>query len=184
MNPLIKNCKTGFHDDILNRTSHYCKLLLSRTTIDNRLHNRYGYLLEQKGQKQREEKRLHTNEELMKSLIDIDRKSGTYRSFSEESVPRKKTMKSRYLERQKSLAISEENVRLYHKIVTPDTDFSLKKIKQFDSQITKYSKIIRHPYQEVCQMDREFYQTYRQQLLKANLLLAKRNTVDCSQKAT
>lgn len=84
MNPFIKNCKTGFHDDILNRTSHYCKLLLSRTTIDNRFDNKYGYLLEQKGQKQKERRRLQSNEELMKSLIDIDRKSGTYRAFSEE----------------------------------------------------------------------------------------------------
>lgn len=82
MNPFIKNCKTGFHDDILNRTSHYCKLLLSRTTIDNRFDNKYGYLLEQKGQKQKERRRLQSNEELMKSLIDIDRRSGTYRAFS------------------------------------------------------------------------------------------------------
>lgn len=80
------------------------------------------------------------------------------------------------------MAISEENIRLYHKILTQETDYSPQKIKEFDSQITKYSKIIRHPHQEVCEMDKEFYRTYRYQLLKANVVLPKRNTMDCTQK--
>ena len=49
MNPFIKNCRTAFHDDILNRTAHYCKLLTTKTTIDNNHPNKYAYLLKQKG---------------------------------------------------------------------------------------------------------------------------------------
>ena len=45
MNPFIKNCRTGFYDDILNRTSHYCKLLLSKTTINNKIDTDYSFLL-------------------------------------------------------------------------------------------------------------------------------------------
>ena len=82
MNPFIKNCRTGFHEDLLNRTSHYCKLLLTNTAIDNKLDNSHRYLLKQKGHEARESRRLQQNRNLVKSLIDIDRKSGTYRSFS------------------------------------------------------------------------------------------------------
>jgi hypothetical protein len=43
INPLIKNCRTGFHDDILNRTSHYLRLLQSKSTIDNQLDKIYRH---------------------------------------------------------------------------------------------------------------------------------------------
>ena len=129
MNPFIKNCRTGFHEDLLNRTSHYCKLLLTRTTIDNRVNNSHSYLLKQKGQEARDSRRLQQNKELMKSLIEIDRKAGTYRSFSVDPPIYKKTMKNKYRERLKTESISEENVRLYRKLVTQETDFSPKKLK-------------------------------------------------------
>jgi hypothetical protein len=41
INPLIKNCRTGFHDDILNRTSHYKKLLETKSKIDNQMDKIY-----------------------------------------------------------------------------------------------------------------------------------------------
>jgi hypothetical protein len=82
MNPFLKNCRTGFHEDILNRTAHYCKLLTTKTTIRNKLSNKYGYLLEQKGQKASEAKRLKTNDDLMKSLVDIDRRSTRHQSLN------------------------------------------------------------------------------------------------------
>lgn len=52
MNPFIKNCRTGFYDDILNRTSHYCKLLLSKTTINNKMDTDYSFLFD--GSKKKE----------------------------------------------------------------------------------------------------------------------------------
>ncbi len=107
MNPFLKNSKTGFHDDLLNRTSHYCKLLLTSTTIDNRLRNAHRYLLKQKGQQGKEARRQQQNQELMKALIEIDRKAGTYRSFSVDQPTASKSMKNKYRERQKSTAISE-----------------------------------------------------------------------------
>lgn len=69
-------------------------------------------------------------------------------------------------------------MRLYRKLVTQPTDFSPKKIKEFDEQVTRYSRLIRHPFLEVCQMDQEFYQTYRHQLARVNLGPSRRNTVD------
>ncbi len=41
INPLIKNCRTGFHDDILNRTSHYKKLLSTKSKIDTQIDKIY-----------------------------------------------------------------------------------------------------------------------------------------------
>lgn len=83
MNPFIKNCKTGFHDDLLNRTSHYCKLLLTKTTINNKLSDHFGHLLQQNKKKDQEARRLKANEDLMKSLINIERRPGTLRLSSE-----------------------------------------------------------------------------------------------------
>ena len=64
---------------------------------------------------------------------------------------------------------------MYKKIVNPGTDYSQQKIKNFDKAITKYSKLIKHPFRSVCQMDDEFYQTYRLQLFKSRLSPRKRN---------
>ena len=84
MNPFIKNNRTGFYDDILNRTSHYCKILLTRTTIHNKMDKDYGFLLEDpKFKKETEVKRLKSNDELMRSLIKIERKSNRYKTESE-----------------------------------------------------------------------------------------------------
>ena len=41
MNPLLKNCRTGYHDDILHRTSHYNKLLRSKPSIMNKQGHNY-----------------------------------------------------------------------------------------------------------------------------------------------
>jgi len=47
-NPFIKNCRTGLHDDLLNRTCHYSKLLTTKSTIDNRHDHNYKYLFKNK----------------------------------------------------------------------------------------------------------------------------------------
>ena len=41
INPHIKNCRTGFHDDILNRTAHYKKLLESKAKTNTKLDKLY-----------------------------------------------------------------------------------------------------------------------------------------------
>jgi hypothetical protein len=35
INPHIKNKRTGFHEDILNRSAHYMKLINSRAAVDS-----------------------------------------------------------------------------------------------------------------------------------------------------
>ena len=52
MNPFIKNPRTAFHDDILNRTAHYCRLLSTKPTISNKQDNKYAYLLKQKNKQE------------------------------------------------------------------------------------------------------------------------------------
>lgn len=52
MNPFIKNCRTGYHDDILNRTSHYLKLLNTKSSIINRQQHNYLSILKQNNQKE------------------------------------------------------------------------------------------------------------------------------------
>lgn len=42
LNPLIKNCRTGFHEDLLNRNAHYNKLTQIKTSIDNKNNYRYA----------------------------------------------------------------------------------------------------------------------------------------------
>lgn len=74
MNPYIKNCRTGCHDDILNRTSHYCKLLNTRSTIDNRHRDNYLSLLSQNSKKSEETRRLSSNLKIMRSIFEIERK--------------------------------------------------------------------------------------------------------------
>lgn len=52
MNPFIKNCRTGYHDDILNRTSHYLKLLNTKSSVINRQQHNYLCILKQNNQKE------------------------------------------------------------------------------------------------------------------------------------
>lgn len=35
INPLLKNPRTGFHQDVLNRSSHYMKVINSKPEVDN-----------------------------------------------------------------------------------------------------------------------------------------------------
>ena len=99
MNPFLKNCRTGFHEDILNRTAHYCKLISTKTTINNSLKDKYSYLLEQEGQKGEASRRAQTNDHLIKSLIDIDRKSYRHKSIGSSEPTRKKSLKNEFLEK-------------------------------------------------------------------------------------
>lgn len=77
MNPYIKNCRTGFHDDILNRTAHYLKLLTTKSTIANSHPQNYLALLAPNNKAQ-EQARQAANLLLANSLISIDRKSSPY----------------------------------------------------------------------------------------------------------
>lgn len=36
-NPFIKNCRTGIHEDLFNRSWHYKKILSSKSLLDNKL---------------------------------------------------------------------------------------------------------------------------------------------------
>lgn len=117
MNPYIKNCRTGFHDDILNRTSHYLKLLSSKSSISNRLNHNYLFLLKQNRSKELNEARVSGNLKLMNSLIDIDRRMSTYAVESDRNPARRKaSMKTDYEVRQKQLSLSKDNLRLYKKL--------------------------------------------------------------------
>lgn len=55
INPLIKNCRTGFHDDILNRTSHYKKLLSTKPKVDTQIDKIYMSNISKKTNKSYEE---------------------------------------------------------------------------------------------------------------------------------
>lgn len=69
MNPLLKNCRTGFHDDILHRTYHYQKLLNSKTAIVNKHHHQYHSLLNKPYLKEVEKEQNQSNLKLIKSLF-------------------------------------------------------------------------------------------------------------------
>ncbi len=55
INPLIKNCRTGFHDDILNRTSHYKKLLSTKAKVDTQIDKIYMSSISKKTNKSHDE---------------------------------------------------------------------------------------------------------------------------------
>jgi hypothetical protein len=80
INPLIKNCRTGFHDDILNRTSHYKKLLESKPKIDNQIDK--IYLSASHKQVNREASTIaeEDNLRIFRKLLTISRKSPRYKT--------------------------------------------------------------------------------------------------------
>ncbi len=117
MNPYIKNCRTGFHDDILNRTSHYLKLLNTKSSITNTHDRNYLFLLKQNRSKELNEARVSGNLKLMNSLIDIDRRLSSYAVETDrKGVGRRASMKTEYEVRQKQISLSKDNLRLYKKL--------------------------------------------------------------------
>lgn len=38
---------------------------------------------------------------------------------------------------------------------------SKERLKKFDEDVTRYSKLINHPYREICEMDEQFFDTFR-----------------------
>jgi len=101
-NPLIKNCKTGFQDDILNRTSHYLKLLTSRSLIDNK-HLKCFHSLTNNNAQNVEKERQNNNLKLMQSLAEIEMKYTRYLPGDIDASPKRKTLKNNYVEKQKQL---------------------------------------------------------------------------------
>jgi uncharacterized membrane protein YfhO len=166
MNPYIKNCRTGFHDDILNRTSHYLKLLSTKSSITNRHDHNYLFLLKQNRSKELNEARVSGNFKLMNSLIDIDRRLSSYVETDRKAVRRRASMKTEYEVRQKQASLSKDNLRLYKKLTCIESEISCDKMRKFDEDITRYSNLIRHPCREVVEMDDRLFDTYRQELGK------------------
>jgi len=94
----------------------------------------------------------------MNSLIDIDRRALTYAAETDRNVmKRRHTMKNDYEERQKDLSLSKDNLRLYKKLIDIESEISCEKMKKFDEGITRYSKLIKHPFKEATQMDERLF---------------------------
>jgi len=90
INPYLKNQRTGFHEDLFHRSSHYNKLINSKSKIDNdwtedscRLRPKYA------GQKSVEMHRAEENLRLMKKIIDIERRPMRYETEGRESSLKK-----------------------------------------------------------------------------------------------
>ena len=102
MHPLIPHQRTGYHQDLLHRTSHYLGLLNSKPTVSSHLDNRsYLDLLgrNKKLQKQQHAKRRAENDKLLNALSKIERTSKRYshnEPYDSAKLERKLTMKSDY----------------------------------------------------------------------------------------
>lgn len=91
MNPLIKNCRTGYHNDVQNRTFHYSQLVNSSFAIKNNQPRDYKHILEYSPlQAKLEQQRQATNMRLMNNLLRIDKQATRY----PDMIRRKFTMKS------------------------------------------------------------------------------------------
>jgi hypothetical protein len=101
MNPFIKNCRTGYHDDILNRTSHYLKLLTTKSCLNNRQDRNYLSLLSQNLKKQSNQQRIRSNLQLMKSLVQISHQTSTYAINTDRNIRKRNTLKNPFEEKEK-----------------------------------------------------------------------------------
>lgn len=99
MNPFIKNCRTGYHDDILNRTSHYLKLLTTKSCLNNRQDHNYLSLLSQNLKKQSNQQRIRSNLQLMKSLVQISNQTSTFAINTDRNVRKRNTLKNPFEEK-------------------------------------------------------------------------------------
>lgn len=80
INPLIKNCRTGFHDDILNRTSHYNKLLQSKPKVDNQIDKIYLSVSHKQVNRDPNFISEEDNMRIFRKLLNISRKSPRYKT--------------------------------------------------------------------------------------------------------
>jgi hypothetical protein len=99
MNPFIKNCRTGYHDDVLNRTSHYLKLLTTKSCLHNRQERNYLSLLSQNLKKQSNQERVRSNLQLMKSLLQISNQASSYAIDTDRYVRKRNTLKNPFEEK-------------------------------------------------------------------------------------
>lgn len=113
MNPFIKNCRTGYHDDILNRTSHYLKLLTTKSCLNNRQDHNYLSLLSQNLKKQSNQQRIRSNLQLMKSLVQISNQTSTFAINTDRNVRKRNTLKNPFEEKEKELCLNKDNSRIY-----------------------------------------------------------------------
>lgn len=67
------------------------------------------------------------------------------------------------------MSLSKDNFRIYQKLTGIESEISCDKIRKFDEDITRYSKLIKHPHHEITQMDDRLFQTYRHELIKTKL---------------
>jgi hypothetical protein len=161
INPLIKNCRTGFHDDVLNRTSHYKKLLESRPKIDTQIDRVYLSHSHKQVGRPNDDGKGEENLRILRKLMAIERESSRYRTESSNfPASPKKTLKNYYRERQRSLMVSEDNVRLLKKIGSIESDISLKKLDAF------HHGARRHPrnadeLKKVTMIDDFYYKSFR-----------------------
>ena len=79
INPHIKNQRTGFHEDIFNRSSHYLKLINSKSKIDNNwARGSLKASYRNTCQRSQELTRAEDNLRLMRKIIDIERRPVRY----------------------------------------------------------------------------------------------------------
>lgn len=82
INPLIKNCRTGYQDDILNRNSHYKKLLSTKPKIDNKLDKIYLSASNKQMNRELDSNNDEDNLRIFKKLVTIAKKSPRYKTDS------------------------------------------------------------------------------------------------------
>ena len=135
INPHIRNRRTGCHEDICHRNHHYLNVLNSKSTIDNKINQRFF--------PRRPRQALDPNTaiarqnlHLYKRLISLERSPPRYILLGKEppeAVVNKKKNKKLFMKLQKNVQISEENVRLLRKIEGVESDLALRKIRKTDS---------------------------------------------------
>lgn len=170
INPLIKNCRTGFHDDILNRTSHYKKLLQTRPKIDNQLDKIYMSTSNKQTSKELDLTLGDDNMRIFKKLLAIERKTPRYKTDGVLiDQNQKKSLKNYYRERQKSLMISEDNIRLLKKIENVESDFSLKKLEARNPSYTKKTSSNGEELKKIRLLDDFYYKSFRMEMFRGRI---------------
>lgn len=161
INPHLKNQRTGFHQDLFHRSSHYSKLIKTKSKIDNGwAHDSLKLPHKNTWQKSLEMCRAEENLRLMKKIVNIDRRPMRYQSEGSESTT-KKSLKNQYKQYRRQLAISEENIKILKKIANAKSGLSKKKMDQFNCQMTKYSRLVVTPKDKVDIIDNLFFNSYR-----------------------
>ena len=117
-NPLLQNPKTGLHDDMIHRTSHYNRVLGAKSFYKTREFLSKNFNLSSLNSKRHqslEDERRNNNKKLIKKIIDIDQNYTNYTPKSHYKSP--KSLKNQFVVKENLNKVMEENKILFKKIL-------------------------------------------------------------------